>query len=162
MRLSSSTRLRECAGVIVPRTWARCRAKGKSAVICADYSEASKFGDIWLSVKQGTDSALAMAMGHVILKEYHVDRKVKYFRDYVRQYTDMPMLVCLTRRDGMYVPDRFVRCSDFDAALGEANNPEWKTVAYNEADGAIVAPRAVTSAAVDASSSPRRPKVWIP
>jgi nitrate reductase alpha subunit len=42
----------------------------KSAVICPDYSEASKFGDIWLSVKQGTDAALAMAMGHVILKEY--------------------------------------------------------------------------------------------
>ncbi|MFX8637275.1 molybdopterin-dependent oxidoreductase, partial [Acinetobacter baumannii] len=48
----------------------------KSAVICPDYSEAAKFGDIWLSVKQGTDSALAMAMGHVILKEYHVDRQV--------------------------------------------------------------------------------------
>jgi nitrate reductase / nitrite oxidoreductase, alpha subunit len=113
----------------------------KSAVICPDYSEASKFGDIWLSVKQGTDSALAMAMGHVILKEYHVDRQVKYFRDYVRQYTDLPMLVRLTARDGMYVPDRFARASDFDASLGEANNPEWKTVAYDEASGAIVAPR---------------------
>ncbi len=62
-------------------------------------------------MKQGTDSALAMAMGHVILKEYHVDRQAKYFRDYVRQYTDMPMLVKLAKRDGMYVPDRFVRAS---------------------------------------------------
>ncbi len=113
----------------------------KSAVICPDYSEASKFGDIWLSVKQGTDSALAMAMGHVILKEYHVDRQVKYFRDYVRQYTDMPMLVRLVDKDGTLVPDRFVRCSDFDAALGEANNPEWKTVAFDETTGAVVAPR---------------------
>lgn len=112
----------------------------KSAVICPDYSEASKFGDIWLSVKQGTDSALAMAMGHVILKEYHVDRQVPYFRDYVRRYTDMPMLVRLVKRDGMYVPDRFVRASDLDASLGENNNPEWKTVAYDEASGAIVAP----------------------
>jgi nitrate reductase alpha subunit len=113
----------------------------KSAVICPDYSEASKFGDIWLSVKQGTDSALAMAMGHVILKEYHVDRQVKYFRDYVRQYTDMPMLVRLVKRDGMYVPDRFVRASDFDASLGEPNNPEWKTVAFDETTGDVVAPR---------------------
>ena len=113
----------------------------KSAVICPDYSEASKFGDIWLSVKQGTDSALAMAMGHVILKEYHVDRPVKYFRDYVRQYTDMPMLVRLAKRDGMYVPDRFVRASDFDASLGESNNPEWKTVAFDETSGDVVAPR---------------------
>ena len=113
----------------------------KSAVICPDYSEASKFGDIWLSVKQGTDSALAMAMGHVILKEYHVDRQVKYFRDYVRQYTDMPMLARLVAKDGYLVPDRFVRCSDFDAALGESNNPEWKTVAFDETTGAVVAPR---------------------
>ncbi len=113
----------------------------KSAVICPDYSEASKFGDIWLSVKQGTDSALAMAMGHVILKEYHVGRQVKYFRDYLRRYTDMPMLVRLTARDGMYVPDRFVRASDFDASLGEQNNPEWKTVAIDQKTGSIVVPR---------------------
>jgi nitrate reductase alpha subunit len=113
----------------------------KSAVICPDYSEASKFGDIWLSVKQGTDSALAMAMGHVILKEYHVSRQVPYFRDYLRRYTDMPMLVRLVARDGMYVADRFVRAADFDASLGEQNNPEWKTVAFDETSGSIVVPR---------------------
>jgi nitrate reductase alpha subunit len=31
-----------------------------------------KFGDIWMAPKQGTDAALAMAMGHVILKEFHL------------------------------------------------------------------------------------------
>ena len=113
----------------------------KSAVICPDYSEASKFGDIWLSVKQGTDSALAMAMGHVILKEYHVDRQVPYFRDYIRQYTDMPMLVRLVKQGDNLVADRFVRASDFDLSLGESNNPDWKTVAYDEMSGQIVAPR---------------------
>ena len=112
----------------------------KSAVICPDYSEAAKFGDIWLSVKQGTDAALAMAMGHVILKEYHVDRQAPYFRDYVRQFTDMPMLVKLVRQDGRLVPDRFLRASDFSAALGETNNPDWKTVAFDEVSGEIVAP----------------------
>ncbi|MEQ1611843.1 MAG: molybdopterin-dependent oxidoreductase, partial [Hyphomicrobiaceae bacterium] len=113
----------------------------KSAVICPDYSEASKFGDIWLSVKQGTDAALAMAMGHVILKEYHVDRQVPYFRDYVRQYTDMPMLVRLVKQGDNLVADRFVRASDFDQSLGEANNPDWKTVAFDEVSGNVVAPR---------------------
>ena len=45
------------------------RYKGaKSVVICPDYSEASKFADLWISPKQGTDAALAMAMGHVILQ----------------------------------------------------------------------------------------------
>ncbi|MGL4282019.1 MAG: molybdopterin-dependent oxidoreductase, partial [Albidovulum sp.] len=113
----------------------------KSAVISPDYSEAAKFGDIWLSVKQGTDSALAMAMGHVILKEYHVDRQATYFRDYVRQYTDMPMLVKLVKQGDRLVPDRFIRASDFSKTLGESNNPEWKTVAYDETTGKIVAPK---------------------
>jgi nitrate reductase alpha subunit len=121
-------------------TEARYRG-AKSAVICPDYSEASKFGDIWLSVKQGTDSALAMAMGHVILKEYHVDRQVAYFRDYVRQYTDMPMLVRLDKQGDQLVPGRFLRASDFVKSLGETNNPEWKTVAYDETSGKIVAPK---------------------
>ena len=40
------------------------RYKGaKSVVICPDYSEASKFADIWLSPKQGTDAALAHGDG---------------------------------------------------------------------------------------------------
>jgi nitrate reductase / nitrite oxidoreductase, alpha subunit len=81
------------------------RYKGtKSVVICPDYSEASKFADLWLSPKQGTDAAIAMAMGHVILKEFHVDRQVSYFDDYARRYTDMPMLVRHRCRDGSCAP----------------------------------------------------------
>ena len=109
------------------------RYKGaKSVVVCPDYSEASKFADLWMAPKQGTDSALAMAMGHVILKEFHVDRQADYFRDYCRKYSDMPMLVRLVKRGDAYVPERFVRASDFDDALDETNNPEWKTVAIDE------------------------------
>ena len=85
----------------------------KSAVICPDYSEASKFADMWLAVKQGTDSALAMAMGHVILREYHIDRQVPYFEDYARKYTDMPMLVRMVKQGDYYVPERLLRTSDF-------------------------------------------------
>ncbi len=121
-------------------TEARYRG-AKSAVICPDYSEASKFADIWLAVKQGTDSALAMAMGHVILREYHTDRKVLYFEDYLRKYTDMPLLVRLVKNGSHFVPERQLRCSDFDEALGETNNPEWKTVAFDKShDNKIVVP----------------------
>jgi len=120
-------------------TEARYRG-AKSVVICPDYSEASKFADLWISVKQGTDSALAMAMGHVILREFHIDRKVPYFEDYIRKYSDMPMLVRLVRQDGKLIPDRMLRASDFSGALGESNNPEWKTVAYDETTGELVAP----------------------
>ncbi|HXV73964.1 MAG TPA: molybdopterin-dependent oxidoreductase, partial [Sphingomonadales bacterium] len=60
--------------------YTEARYKGaKSVVITPDYSEASKFADLWLSPKQGTDSALAMAMGHVILKEFHVEKQSDYF-----------------------------------------------------------------------------------
>jgi nitrate reductase alpha subunit len=117
------------------------RYKGaKSVVVCPDYSEASKFADLWMAPKQGTDSALAMALGHVVLKEFHVDRQAEYFRDYCRKYSDMPMLVRLVRRGDGYVPERFVRASDFDGSLDEANNPEWKTVAIDEKSGKIVTP----------------------
>ncbi|PQO23057.1 nitrate reductase subunit alpha [Rhodobacteraceae bacterium WD3A24] len=112
----------------------------KSAVVSPDYSEASKFGDIWLNPQAGTDAALSMAMGHVILREYHLDRQAEYFEDYARKYTDMPMLVRLDEADGNLVPGRLLRASDFDDALGEDNNPDWKTVAYDEASGRIVTP----------------------
>ncbi|WP_417809157.1 nitrate reductase subunit alpha [Thioclava sp.] len=112
----------------------------KSAVICPDYSEASKFGDIWLNPKQGTDSAMAMAMGHVILREYHLDRQAEYFEDYIRRYSDMPMLVVLDKKGDQLIPGKQLRASDLSDALGEANNPEWKTVAYDEATGEMVAP----------------------
>jgi nitrate reductase alpha subunit len=117
------------------------RYKGTQVVtITPDYSEASKFGDIWLNPKQGTDAALGMAMGHVILKEFHIDRQVDYFEEYSRTYTDMPFLVMLDEKDGRYVPGRMVRASDFVESLGEQNNPDWKTVAFDEATGNVVVP----------------------
>ncbi len=120
-------------------TEARYRG-AKSAVICPDYSEAAKFGDVWLNVKQGTDAALAMAFGHVILREFHLDRQAEYFEDYCRKYSDFPMLVRLDEVDGKLVPGRFLRAADLDGALGEDNNPEWKTVAIDESSGTLVSP----------------------
>jgi nitrate reductase alpha subunit len=118
------------------------RYKGaKSVVICPDYSEASKFADLWLHPQQGTDAALAMAFGHVILREFHIDRQAEYFRDYAKRYTDMPMLVRLVKQNGHYVPERLLRASDFHSALGQVNNPDWKTIAIDETTGEIVAPQ---------------------
>jgi nitrate reductase alpha subunit len=48
------------------------RYKGtKTVAITPDYSEVAKLADIWMHPKQGTDAAVAMAMGHVILKEFY-------------------------------------------------------------------------------------------
>jgi nitrate reductase alpha subunit len=124
------------------------RYKGtKTVAVTPDYSEVAKLSDIWMKPKQGTDAAVAMAMGHVILKEFYFPdngQRSTYFDDYVRRYTDMPMLVMLKEQtlpsgEVVMVPDRYVRASDFNGKLGQANNPEWKTVAFNE-DGKVVLP----------------------
>ncbi|MBV7483982.1 nitrate reductase subunit alpha [Bordetella sp. BOR01] len=117
------------------------RYRGTKIVsIFPDYAEGAKFGDVWLHPKQGTDAALALAMGHVILKEFHLEGKSEYFREYCRQYSDMPFLVRLVRQGDRYVPERMLRTSDFPDGLGQANNPDWKTVAYDDATGQIVVP----------------------
>jgi nitrate reductase alpha subunit len=112
----------------------------KSVVVSPDYSEASKFADLWLHPKQGTDAALGLAMGHVILREFHIDHPDPYFTDYCRRYSDLPFLVRLVKQGEHYLPERLLRASDIDGSLGEANNPEWKTLAFDEASGRLVAP----------------------
>ncbi|MBS0325844.1 MAG: nitrate reductase subunit alpha [Proteobacteria bacterium] len=109
--------------------------------ITPDYAEVAKFGDLWLHPKQGTDAALGMAMGHVILKEFYVDRTVPYFDDYARRYTDLPLLVMLEKHGERWVAGRFLRASDFAGALGHENSPEWKTVGFDETGGRPVAPQ---------------------
>jgi len=62
-------------------TEARYRGQ-KVVVVSPDYSDHVKFADDWLPAQPGTDAALAMAMGHVILKEFWVDRATDGFTDY--------------------------------------------------------------------------------
>jgi len=113
----------------------------KIVTVSPDYAEATKFADRWLSPQQGTDAALAMALGHVILREYHLDNPSDYFVDYCRRYTDMPMLVQLEQTDKGLAAGRFLRASDLDGNLGQDNNPEWKSLAYDEGSDVLVAPQ---------------------
>jgi len=117
------------------------RYKGAKIVSMApDYAEYVKFADLWMPVRQGTDSAAFLAMGHVALKEFHVERQDPYFTEYARTYTDLPVLVML-RPDGEgYATDRTLRASDLEGALGQANNPEWKTIVRDTKSGAFVVP----------------------
>ncbi|OIV36799.1 nitrate reductase subunit alpha [Mangrovactinospora gilvigrisea] len=115
---------------------AEARYRGTKVVTVApDYADNSKFADEWLHPHPGTDAALALAMGHVILKEYFVDRREAFFDDYVRRYTDLPFLVTLEERDGAFVPGKFVRASDLPGAGGEADAAEWKTVVIDDGTG---------------------------
>jgi nitrate reductase / nitrite oxidoreductase, alpha subunit len=119
-------------------TEARYRGQ-KVVVVSPDFAGHAKFADHWLPAVAGSDGALAMALGHVILKENHVERRVPYFDDYVRRFTDMPFLVTLREhRDGVHAGDRFLRASD----LGDTSeHAEWKTVLVDEATGEPVVPQ---------------------
>ena len=91
-------------------TEARYRGQ-KVVVVAPDYADNVKFADEWLAIRPGTDGALAMSMGHVILKEFFVDRQTPYFTDYTKKYTDLPYLVALEpgrrrRPPGRQVPHR--------------------------------------------------------
>ncbi|PHR59874.1 MAG: nitrate reductase subunit alpha [Robiginitomaculum sp.] len=112
------------------------RYKGtKTVSVTPDYSEVAKLTDIWLNPRQGTDAAMAMAMGHVVFKEYHLNNASEYFTDYVRNYSDMPMQVLLEKQGDHYIPTRNLRASDFTGNLKAKNNAEWKSVVFDERSG---------------------------
>ncbi len=113
----------------------------KVVAVMPDYVEVTKNADWWVHPKQGTDAALALAMGHVVMKEFLLDRPEPYFVDYLRRLTDMPMLVRLDARGDHFVPGRTLRGSDFSDQLGSPNHAEWKTVAFDEASDRFVAPQ---------------------
>ncbi|MFC5814800.1 nitrate reductase subunit alpha [Nonomuraea harbinensis] len=116
-------------------TEARYRGQ-KVVVMSPDFSDAAKFADEWLAPHPGTDGALAMAMGHVILKEFFVDSATPYFADYVRRYTDLPFLVRLREREpGQYVPDKFLTAAD----LGQEGKEAAFSTAVWDADAGEVA-----------------------
>ncbi len=109
------------------------RYKGtKSIVITPDFSEASKYADLWIKSKQGTDAALGMAMGHVILKEFYVDQKIPYFEQYARQYSDLPFMVKIEQKDGRNTAGALLRASDMSGTLKETDNAKWKPVLFDE------------------------------
>ncbi|WP_175616332.1 nitrate reductase subunit alpha [Mycobacterium sp. GA-1841] len=115
-------------------TEARYRGQ-KVVVVSPDYADNTKFADEWLPARPGTDAALAMAMGHVILKEFFVEKQTPYFTDYVKKYTDLPFLVTLTERDGRVLPGKFLTAAD----LGDTGEgAESKTVLLDQAGRPVV------------------------
>ncbi|WAX58700.1 nitrate reductase subunit alpha [Jatrophihabitans cynanchi] len=106
------------------------RYRGQKVIaVSPDYADNVKFADEWLPAQPGTDAALAMAMGHVVLKEFFVDRQTQYFHDYVTRFTDLPFLVTLDEldeQDGQaYTAGKFVTSADLG---GTEENAAFKTV----------------------------------
>lgn len=126
------------ANVPVTRTpdahfMAEARYRGQKVVtVSPDYADNTKFADEWLNPHPGTDGALGMAMGHVILSEFYRNRQVPRFLEYVKTYSDLPFLVTLTEKNGAWVPDKFLTAAD----LGDTSEgASFKTVLVDSATG---------------------------
>ncbi len=132
--------------------YTQVRYKGaKTVTIAPDFNEAAKFADIWVKPKQGTDAALGMAMGHVIINEFYIKRKTKYFDDYVRQYSDLPFLVKINEENGRLVPGQMLRASDLKDGEAYGENPGWKPVLFDKDSDRPVVPNGTIGSRWDKS-----------
>ncbi|ASK62639.1 nitrate reductase subunit alpha [Virgibacillus phasianinus] len=105
--------------------------------VSPDYAEYEKFADLWLPARAGTDGALAMAMTHVILKEFYVEKETPYFIDYAKRFTDLPFLVTLNETEDDCRSDRFLRSTDVD---DNHNQGDWKTLVWDVSTNQLEAP----------------------
>lgn len=117
---------------------AEARYRGTKVVtVSPDYADNTKFADEWMPCAAGTDGALAMAMGHVILSECYVQKQVPFFTDYARRYTDLPFLIKLEERGDMLVPGKNLTAAD----LGEAvENAALKPALLDETTNSVAVP----------------------
>jgi len=118
-------------------TEARYRG-AKVVVMSPDYSMASKFADTWLPVEQGHDGAFWMAVNHVLLKEFYVDRQVPFFQDYAGKYTDLPFLVKLTEKDGAWRQGELLRAAEIVRGAS-IDHADW-TLCVADRDGEVRIP----------------------
>lgn len=118
---------------------AEARYRGaKVVVVSPDYADNTKFAYEWVRCAAGTDTALAMAMGHVILSECYVRNQVPFFVDYVRRYTDLPFLIKLEKRGDLLVPGKFLTAADIGE---ESENAAFKPALLDELTNTVVVPQ---------------------
>jgi nitrate reductase alpha subunit len=112
----------------------------KFVVLSPDLSMVSKYADQWIPVHAGQDGAFWMAVDHVVLKEFHADRQVPFFVDYLRRYSDAPFLVELEEEDGAWSPGRMLPAGQLPRYAAEENG-DFKFLVWDEGSGAARMPR---------------------
>ncbi len=118
---------------------AEARYRGQKVVtVSPDYTDNTKFADEWVAPHPGTDAALALAMGHVILTEHFVHKRTERFEHYMRTYTDAPYLVTLERNGDRLVAGKFLTASELGGEDAAAARADFKTVLLNDAGEPVV------------------------
>lgn len=113
----------------------------KVVVVSPDFADNTKFADDWLRVQPGTDGALAQAMGHVILSEFHVARHEPMFLDYMRRYSDAPFLIELDESDkAVYTPGQFLTADKMPAGTTQRTQNSAFRPLVLDADGTVKDP----------------------
>ncbi|TFG66333.1 MAG: nitrate reductase subunit alpha [Gemmatimonadales bacterium] len=112
----------------------------KMVVFSPDLSQVSRYADWWVPVNAGQDGAFWMAANHVILKEYHADRQVPYFTDYLKNYSDAPFLVTLEQTNDGWRASRLLRATDI-GRYASVENPDFKFLVMDEASSDVRLPR---------------------
>ncbi|MCO6494429.1 MAG: nitrate reductase subunit alpha [Bacteroidetes bacterium] len=112
----------------------------KTVVMSPDFSMVAKHADQWIPCHAGSDGAFWMGVTHVILKEYHADRQVPYFIDYVKKYTDCPFLVELEKVGENYKPGRMLRANRVQK-YKEVENGDWQFLNIDSKSGELVCPK---------------------
>ena len=112
------------------------RHQGTKVVVFApDFSQTSKVADEWVPIHQGQDGAFWMAVVHVLLREFYIDRQVPAFLDYIAKYTDSPFLIELEKTEGgNYRASKQLRAARLAAHSGD-ENAEWKLVVLDANTG---------------------------
>ncbi len=103
----------------------------KLVVLSPDFSQVSKYSDWWIPVNAGQDGAFWMAVNHVILKEFHADRQVPYFLNYLKKYTDAPFVVEIAEKRGKFYPSRLVRANVLEP-YKNVEHGDWKFLVYDQ------------------------------
>jgi len=120
---------------------AEARMNGSRLVVLSpDFSQVSRYADWWLPVAAGHDGAFWMAVNHVLLKEFHADRQIPYFTDYLHRYADAPFLVELEKGPEGFAPGRFLRAARL-SRYRDAENGEWKFLVFDETSGEARMPK---------------------
>ena len=112
----------------------------KTVVFSPDFSQICKYADQWVPLHAGSDGAFWMAVTHVILKEFYVEKPTKYFTEYVKQYTDSPYLVKLEQDGKNYIPGQLVRANEI-TSFKDIENGDWKFLNFDENSGNLVVPK---------------------
>jgi nitrate reductase / nitrite oxidoreductase, alpha subunit len=121
--------------------FAESRHNGTKAVVFSpDFSQVCKYADQWVPLHAGSDGAYWMAVTHVILKEFHHEKKTPYFINYVKQYTDSPHLIELEKDGDHYRTGRLLRANRL-SQYKDIENGDWQFLNIDEKTGGLVVPK---------------------